>query len=255
MSALVFSGVTVARDGRTILHDISATFEAARLTVVIGPNGAGKSTLLETAAGLLVPGSGTVTLGDTALAALSRRQLAQRRAYLPQRARVDWPITVARVVALGLTPALPVFGAMPAHFTPAIEQALADCDLVHLRDRPATTLSGGELARVMLARAVVGDPELLIVDEPTAGVDPRHALAAACRLRARADAGRTVIMAMHEIDLALRFADDVIAVKDGRVLWSGPVATVVSADALGQLYDIAVRLHRDDTGIAVRFGG
>jgi len=194
-----------------------------------------------------------VTLGGVALASLSRRHLAQRRAYLPQRAGVDWPITVERVVALGLTPSLPAFGGTPAHFAPAIAQALEDCDLTHLRHRPATGLSGGELARVMLARAIVGDPELLIVDEPTAGLDPRHALAAARRLRARADAGRTVIMAMHEIDLALRFADDVVAVKDGRVLWAGPVAAVVTADSLGQLYDIAVRLHRDDTGIVVRF--
>lgn len=254
MSALTLSGVSVTRGERVILHDINATFAVARLTVVIGPNGAGKSTLLETTAGLLAPAMGTVTLGDTALASLSRRQLARRRAYLPQRAGIDWPITVERVVALGLTPSLPVFGAVPARFAPAIEQALADCDLTHLRDRPATSLSGGELARVMLARAVVGDPELLIVDEPTAGLDPRHALAAARRLRARADAGRTVIMAMHEIDLALRFADDVVAVKGGRVLWAGAVETVVSAESLGQLYDIEVRLYRDETGIAVRFG-
>ncbi|MDP9057810.1 MAG: ABC transporter ATP-binding protein [Pseudomonadota bacterium] len=253
MSALSFGGVTVTRGERTILGDIDIVFAAARLTVVIGPNGAGKSTLLETAAGLLVPAAGTVRLGDTALAALSRRQLAQRRAYLPQRAGVDWPITVERVVALGLTPSLPAFGGMPARFGPQIDQALADCDLSHLRDRPATSLSGGELARVMLARAIVGDPELLIVDEPTAGLDPRHALAAVRRLRARADAGRTVIMAMHEIDLALRFAEDVIAMKDGRVLWSGPVDAVVSADALSQLYDLPVRIHRDEAGIAVRF--
>jgi iron complex transport system ATP-binding protein len=253
MSALTFSGVTVIRGERTILHAIDTTFAAARLTVVIGPNGAGKSTLLETAAGLLKPGAGTVSLGDAPLTTLSRRQLARRRAYLPQRAGVDWPITVERVVALGLTPSLPAFGGTPARFGPAIVQALTDCDLAHLPDRPATSLSGGELARVMLARAIVGDPELLIVDEPTAGLDPRHALAAARRLRARADAGRTVIMAMHEIDLALRFADDVVAVKDGRVLWAGPVDAVVSAESLSQLYDIGVRLHRDDTGITVRF--
>ncbi len=253
MSALTFSGVTVSRGTRTILRRIDAVFAAARLTVVIGPNGAGKSTLLETAAGLLVPHAGEVALGGVALTALGRRQLARRRAYLPQRAGVDWPITVERVVALGLTPSLPVFGPTPAHFAPAIAQALADCDLAELRDRPATGLSGGELARVMLARAIVGDPELLIVDEPTAGLDPRHALAAARRLRARADAGRTVIMAMHEIDLALRFADDVVAVKDGRVLWAGPVEEAVSADTLSALYDVAVRLQRDGTGMAVRF--
>lgn len=253
MSALSFRGVTVRRGERTILHAIDTTFAAARLTVVIGPNGAGKSTLLETAAGLLVPQAGTVALGEVALTSLNRRQLARRRAYLPQRAGIDWPITVERVVALGLTPSLPTFGPTPAHFAPAIAQALADCDLTDLRDRAATSLSGGELARVMLARAIVGDPELLIVDEPTAGLDPRHALAAARRLRARADAGRTVIMAMHEIDLALRFADDVVAIKDGRVLWAGPIAAVVSADSLGQLYDVGVRLHRDESGLGVRF--
>ena len=252
MSALIFSGVTVRRGERTVLHRIDATFAAARLTAVIGPNGAGKSTLLETAAGLLAPQAGTVALGDAALTSLSRRELARRRAYLPQRAGVDWPITVERVVALGLTPSLPVFGGMPARFAPAIEQALVDCDLLQLRDRPATGLSGGELARVMLARAIVGDPEQQIVDEPTAGLDPRHAFAAARRLRARADAGRTVILSVHEIDLALRFADDIVAVKEGRLLWACPVAAV-SAAALGALYDVEVRLPRDADGIALRF--
>ena len=105
----------------------------------------------------------------------------------------------------------------------------------------------------MLARALVGDPEVLIVDEPTAGLDPRHALDAVHRLRARARAGRTVIAAIHDLDLALRVADNVVAVKDGGVLWAGPVGTVVDADALRCLYDVAVRVTRDGDGLAVRF--
>jgi iron complex transport system ATP-binding protein len=252
MSALVLTGVTVRRGPRVVLEGIDATFAAGRLTAVIGPNGAGKTTLLAAAAGLLVPAAGTITLGRIALAALGRRELARRRAYLPQRAGVEWPISVERVVALGLTPSLPAFGDLPRALRPLVDRALAECDLETLRDRPATALSGGELSRVMLARAIVGDPELLIVDEPTAGLDPRHALDAAQRLRARAAAGRTVIAALHEIDLALRFADDVVAVKDGGVLWARPVGDVDAA-ALGALYDVAARLTRDDDGVAVQF--
>jgi len=253
MSALTLSAVTVKRDQRAVLRDIDAVFAPGRLTAVIGPNGAGKSTLLEVSAGLRAPDAGRVELGGQSLAAIGRRMLARRRAYLPQRAEVEWPISVERVVALGLTPVLPSFGDLPAALRPAIDDALAACDLTSLRDRPATSLSGGELARAMLARAIVGDPELLIVDEPTAGLDPRHALDAARRLRARADAGRTVIMAIHDLDLALRHADDVVAIKDGAMLAAGSVAEVMSEDLLGALYDVRVRITRDADGAAIRF--
>ena len=253
MSALRLEGLTAERGGRVVVDGVDLTFGAGRLTAVIGPNGAGKSTLLDCAAGLLAPARGRVLLGEVDLATLRRRDLARRRAYLPQRAGVEWPISVERVVALGLTPALPAFGDLPASLRPAIGRALADCDLLALRDRPATSLSGGELARVMLARAVVSDPELLIVDEPTAGLDPRHAIDALRRLRARADAGRTVILSIHELDLALRFADDVAALRDGRLLWAGPAAEVMTEANLARLYDVRVRIVRDADGAAVRF--
>ena len=251
MSALRLSGIVVHRGGRVVIDGVDAVFAAGRLTAVIGPNGAGKSSLLAVGAGLLAASAGTVMLGDQVLGDLPRRERARRRAYLPQRAGVEWPISVERVVALGLTPSLPTFGDLPAALRPQVDRALADYDLLPFRDRAATALSGGELARVMLARAVVGDPELLIVDEPTAGLDPRHAIDAVTRLRARADAGRTVVMSVHEIDLALRYADDVIAVKDGRIAWGGAVEDVTGA-ILGDLYDIGVRLVRDD-GPSVRF--
>jgi len=253
MSALQIDGLSIARGGRTVLSDVTVRFGAGRLTAVIGPNGAGKSSLLEAAAGLLAPTSGTIRLGDDPLPSLGRRELARRRAYLPQRAGVEWPIGVARVVALGLAPSLPAFGDLPAAMRDAVERTLAECDLLALRDRPATELSGGELARVMLARAIVGDPELLIVDEPTAGLDPRHALDAVRRLRTRADAGRTVIMAIHEVDLALRFADDVVAIRDGKLLAFGPTDEVMTAPTLATLYDVRTHIRHDEHGAAVRF--
>jgi iron complex transport system ATP-binding protein len=136
---------------------------------------------------------------------------------------------------------------------PKIEDALATYDLVTLRERAATKVSGGELARVMLARATVGDPEILIVDEPTAGLDPRHAIAAVKRLRRDADRGRTVIMAIHDLNLALRVADDVVAIKDGRILASGAAETIFTEAMLERLYDVKVRILRDADGGDIRF--
>ena len=253
MSGLRLDGVTVIREGRHVLAGASIAFAPGSLTAVIGPNGAGKSTLLAVAAGLLKPNAGIVTLNDRPLAAIGQRGLARRRAYLPQSPRADWPISVERVVALGLTPSLPGFGALPAALQAQVEAALDAHDLLALRHRPATELSGGELSRTMLARAVVGDPDLLLVDEPTAGLDPRHAFDAAHRLRQRAQAGRTVAMAIHDLDLALRFADHVVALKDGRVLAAGRLADVLDEPLLERLYDMPACLLRAADGPAVRF--
>jgi iron complex transport system ATP-binding protein len=255
MSALTLSGVSVRRNGRVVLDGIDVNFAAGRLTAVIGPNGAGKSTLLDVAAGLLAPERGEILLANTALRHIPRRQLAIRRAYLPQSPRIEWAISVERVVALGLSPQLPAFGAIAAEWRQQIDAALARYDLLDLRDRSATELSGGELGRVMLARATVSSPELLIVDEPTSGLDPRHALDAGKRLRALADAGCTVIVALHDLDLASRIADDVVAVKSGRIAQQGPSGTMLIEPVLGSLYDMAVRVTCDETGRSIRFIG
>ena len=253
MNDLVLSGVTVLRGVRRVLDRVDAQFASGRLTAVIGPNGAGKSTLLQAAAGLLKADEGAVTMGGVPLAAIDRRQLARRRAYLPQSPKVDWPISVERVVALGLTPSLPAFGGLSETLRPRIDDTLAAFDLLAIRDRPATMLSGGELARVMLARATVGDPEVLIVDEPTAGLDPRHAIAAVKRLRRDADLGRTVVMAIHDLNLALRVADDVVAVRDGRVAAAGPAERILIGALLEDLYEVRVRIVRDADGADIRF--
>ena len=255
MTDLALSGITVRRGGRVVLDAVDACFAAGRLTVIVGPNGAGKSTLLAVAAGLIAPEAGRVTIGGIDLRSIGRRSLAARRAYLPQTPRVDWPISVERVVALGLTPHLPSIGPLPAAWEARIENALDRHDLAALRDRPATALSGGELARVMLARTTVGDPDLLIIDEPTAGLDPRHALDAAGQLRALADAGRTVVVALHDLDLALRIADDVVAIRQGRVIAHGPATALFTEQLLGDLYDVEARIVRDADGASIRFLG
>ncbi|PCD02940.1 ABC transporter [Sphingomonas spermidinifaciens] len=254
MTRLSLADVTLRRGGRFVLESVDAVFEAGRLTAVIGPNGAGKSTLLEVAAGLLRPDAGEVLLGGEPIRAIAPRRLASIRAYLPQSPRAEWPVSVERLVALGLSPQLPAFGSLPARWQPAIDGALARFDLLALRERSATRLSGGELARAMLARAVVAEPRLLIVDEPSAGLDPRHAHEAARQLRALADGGCTVVVALHDLDLAARIADEVVALKDGRLLAAGPARDVLTGPILTALYDMPVKVEEEARDVSIRFG-
>jgi iron complex transport system ATP-binding protein len=245
--------LTFARGGRRILDGVSCAFAPGQLHVVIGPNGAGKSTLLSALAGLVAPDSGDVSIDGAAIQTIERRALAQKRAYLPQNARSEWPITVERLVLLGLTPVLPAYGETPPALSARVDAAIAAFDLEALRHQAATTLSGGELARAMLARALVGDPQIVIVDEPIAGLDPRHALDAMRRLHALAQEGRIVIVAAHDLPLAARFAGRLLALKDGRVAADGPAESALTSELLADLFDVHARVERDAEGLHVRF--
>jgi iron complex transport system ATP-binding protein len=238
MSALIVSGLRVVRAGRPILDDVSASFAGGDFVGVIGANGAGKSTLLSALAGLLAPDDGMVSLDGASLAKLKPAALARRRAYLPQNPRAEWPISVERLVALGLTPQLPAFGGLPEALQARVAAALVACDLVGQREQAATTLSGGELARAMLARALVGDPEILIVDEPIAGLDPRHALDSARRLRELAGQGKLVIASIHDLTLAARYTTRILALHQGRVAADGPTAEALTADLLRSIFGV-----------------
>ena len=227
MTLLAAKDVTVRRGGRAILDGVSLEARPGDFIAVIGPNGAGKSTLLSALAGLLKPDAGGVTLDGAPI--VMDKVLARRRAYLPQNARCEWPLSVERLVALGLTPSLPAFGELPEIYQEQITSALHSCDLTARRTQPATTLSGGELMRAMLARAIVGDPAILIVDEPVAGLDPRHALETMRLLGGFAKAGKMVIAAMHDLTLAGRYAGRILALKDGRLMGDGPAASLTPA--------------------------
>ena len=202
MSVLLAEHLDVNKGGRAILNDVSVMAGPGEFIAVIGPNGAGKSTLLAALAGLLAPTQGVISLDGVPLPKIPRKTLAQQRAYLPQNPLCEWPLSVERLVALGLTAHLPVLGPLPAWFDAGISKALEDHDLASRRDQPVTTLSGGEFSRAMLARAMVGRPDILIVDEPVTGLDPVHAFAAMARLSAWAAAGHAVIASLHDLTLA-----------------------------------------------------
>jgi len=230
--------VCVRRGGRAILDGVTLRAQPGEFIAVIGANGAGKSTLLSVLAGLLEPDSGSVLLDGVALRAHRGAELARRRAYLPQNPRCEWPISVERLVALGLTPTLPALGSLPQAFDARISSALEDCDLVQQRLQPVTTLSGGELARAMLARALVGDPQLLIVDEPISGLDPKHALDTVRRLRGLADGGKLVIASLHDLTLAARHATRILALTHGRVQGDGPPMTTLTPALIRSAFEV-----------------
>jgi len=239
MTALVAREVTVRRGGRAIVDGVSATLAGGMFVALIGANGAGKSTLLRCLAGLLKPDAGDVALDGRPVLAFEGRELAKRRAYLPQSLRAEWPISMERLVALGLTPQLPAFGGLPGGFEPRLTQVIEACDLVAHRFQAATTLSGGELARAMLARALVGDPQVLLADEPISGLDPRHRLDTVGRLRRLAvEDGRLVVATIHDLTLAARHATHLMALREGRLVAFGATAQTLTPALLREVFEV-----------------
>ena len=237
-TGLAGTHLTVRRGGRAILDDLSCDLAPGMFVAVVGANGAGKSTLLSVLAGLLNPDAGEVRLDGTPLAALSGRDLARRRAYLPQNPRAEWPISVERLVALGLTPQLPAFGGLPGGLEPRLTQAIEACDLAAHRDQAATTLSGGELSRAMLARALIGDPQVLVADEPIAGLDPRHSLDTVGRLATLAASGKLVVASVHDLTLAARHTSHLLALRDGALAAFGPTGEVLTPALIRRVFDV-----------------
>lgn len=238
MTVLSASNLMMHRGGRPILRDVAFRAQSGEFVAIIGANGAGKSTLLASIAGLIVPDAGTIRLDDADLAGLTRVQIARRRAYLPQNPRCEWPLSVERLVALGLTPVLPAFGGLPAEMQMRVDAMLDEWDLVFHRAQPATTLSGGELARAMLARALVGNPDILIADEPISGLDPRHALDCAGRLSALARGGKLVIASIHDLTLAARYATRICALDHGSVTDDGPPEKILTPELLRSVFEV-----------------
>jgi iron complex transport system ATP-binding protein len=242
VTALAASGILVQRGGRAIVDNVSLRAQSEEFVAIVGANGAGKSTLLAVLAGLLKPEAGIVRLNDVPLTELPRTALARRRAYLPQNPRCEWPISVERLVALGLTPTLPTFGGLATGDRIKVTRVLESCDLLDRREQTATSLSGGELARAMLARAFVGDPDILIVDEPLAGLDPRHAIEIANRLQAFARAGKLVIASIHDMTLAARYATRLVALRQGKVLCDGPAEAILTPEMIRSVFDVEARV-------------
>jgi iron complex transport system ATP-binding protein len=246
VSRLEAQGLAVALGGRRILAGIDLTLEGGSLIGLIGPNGAGKTTLVRTFVGLVRPAVGTVALDRRPLDTVPRQARARTIGYLPQTAAAAWPLPVRDIVALGRLPYRRPFGGPSPADDAAIDRALSATGTGDLADRRVDTLSGGERARVLLARVLAGEPRLLLADEPVAGLDPYHRLEVIEHLRALADGGTTVVVVLHDLTLAARFCDRVVMMKDGRVAGDGPPASVLSPERLAEVYRVSALSGEED---------
>ncbi|MGU3391745.1 ABC transporter ATP-binding protein [Sphingomonas sp. M1A8_2b] len=244
---LIVDRLSVRLGKRTVLHEVSAHLKPGRVTAILGPNGAGKSTLVKAAAALIGYAAGSVRLDAQDIPAMEPRARARAIGYLPQDATVHWNIVARDVVALGRLPHRGAHAAASPEDHAAIARALHDTETTHLADRPIAELSGGERARVLLARVLAGAPRWLLADEPLASLDPSHQIDLLARLRTYAAGGAGVVIVLHDLVQAQRAADDALLIADGRVVAFGPVADVLTPDTLAQVFGVRV-VPVDDGG-------
>jgi iron complex transport system ATP-binding protein len=239
-------------NARTIVSDISLSVAPGEVIALLGPNGAGKTSLIRAALGLVPLSAGEARLGADNPRTLSPRDRALRAAYLPQRPQSIWPISVEHLVALGRY----AYGAAPDRLAladkAAVDAAIAACALEPLRRRGMDEISGGEKARAHLARALAQHAPLLLLDEPTAGLDPAQALGVADIMRTHAGHG-AVIFSTHDIALAARTAHRIVLMREGRVLVEGVPESALTPDALEAAYGRKGRLEHTATGVAAIF--
>lgn len=244
---LAAANLTLTRGGKRVVERLSAMLKPGQITAIVGPNGAGKSSALLGLAGLLEPAEGHVTLGGGALGALTPRSRAQAIGYLPQSPEVAWDLAVENCVALGRLP-------WRDRGEAEVAAALAALDLEALRHRPVSQLSGGERARVLLARVLAGSPRWILADEPLAALDLAHQHSLIAHLRACADAGQGVVVVLHDLALAINHADRVLVLKDGHLIADGPPELALSPEVIAKGWGVGVRWLGEPGGRALVVG-
>ncbi|WP_420560888.1 ABC transporter ATP-binding protein [Tepidicaulis sp.] len=248
--ALRTDNLKAALNERRVLRGVSLELKKGEVLGLIGPNGAGKTTLVRAVAGL-IPHEGDIFIEDKPVETLARQERARLLSYLAQGAESRWPILAERLVALGRLPHLGPFMRPGAEDEAAIRRAMQRADVMAFKDRPVTRLSGGERARVMLARALAVEAPVLLVDEPTASLDPYHQLQIMEVLRSFADEGRSVIAVLHDLSLASRFCDRLALLHEGHLAAFGPPGEVLSDANLEKIYRISARRQEGERGAVV----
>lgn len=239
MTLLCVDRLSVSLGDHRVLRDVSFAVAEGECVGLLGPNGAGKTTLMRAALGL-IPHDGA-----SSLAKLAPGERARTAAWMPQTREIAWPVTVETLVMLGRIPHMAGGQKPRAEDHDKIAAALATMDLVGFRDRDATQLSGGEQARVLIARALAQDTPLILADEPVAGLDPAHQIATMRTFAGLAGAGRSVLVSLHDLGLAARHCTRLILLADGRIAADGPAAEVMTPDRMAEVFGI--RAYYRDT--------
>ncbi len=243
MSLLSVTGLSASLSGTPVLHDVSFSVEPGEFVGLIGPNGAGKSTMLRAIIGM-TPASGSVMLQGSPAASFSANARARLAAYLPQQRDVAWPVTVEMLVTLGRAPYLSSFGTPTRQDIALIDGAMRLMDVQALRARAASDLSGGELARVLIARALAQDTPLLLADEPTAGLDPSHQIVLMRTLADLAAKGRTVVASLHDLGLAARWCSRLLVLQSGRIVADGSPDALLADGHLRTVYGVDIHAEK-----------
>ena len=229
------------------LHDVSLGIEPGELVAVLGPNGSGKTTLVRVALGTVIPRTGSARVAGKDTGQWDRKALARVAAVVTQREEMAFPQRVRESVMLGRYPYLPPFAAPRSVDHRAVHEALEACDAGGLGDRWLETLSGGEQQRVRLARALAQQPQLLVLDEPTASLDVKHEMELFERVRALVDhSGLAAVVITHHVNLAARFADRVLLLSRGIAAGLGPAREVLSRETVERVFEWPVAIQPFD---------
>jgi len=251
VSGLEAAEITVRRGKRTILDRVSVQVAPGEFLSIVGPNGSGKSSLLRALAGLWKLDGGSVRIDGRNLSGFGRRELAQHVAFVPQDVRMDFAFTVEEVVAMGRHPWRGRFERAREQDRRAIDAAIASCDIGHLRERFVTTLSGGERQRVAIARSLAVEPRMILLDEPTASLDVQHSLEILDLCRGLSRAGKSIVLATHDLNAVARYATQVVLLDSGRVAYTGNCEGVLEANVLGRVFGVRAERLQSAGGHAV----
>ena len=233
--------------GRPALNGVTMSAPSGSFYAVLGPNGSGKSTLMKGLLGIVRVDQGRALIAERNISKWDRKALARVIGVVSQSETVSFPITVREMVGMGRYPHLGPLEGEGSKDRAAVHEALGVCDVAHLVNRDLSTLSGGELQRVKIARALAQEPMALILDEPTSSLDIKHEMEILELLKQSVGSGLTVILITHGLDLAARFSDRMLLLSEGQVAIEGTPDEVVSEEALAEVYGWPVKVEWEPT--------
>jgi iron complex transport system ATP-binding protein len=249
MRFLEVDNINFSYGEKPVLQNISFTLQKGDFMAVVGPNGCGKTTLLHNISGSLPPAAGAIFVDEQDISSLSAKQLSQKMAFVSQSEQINFDFTVQEVAAMGRLPHLPFWGGEKEKDAQIVRQCLQMTNTRQLKDRFITGLSGGERQRVFIARALVQQPQLLLLDEPTSNLDIQHQLELMEILRRLNNNGMTVLAALHDLNLALRFANKALLLSSGQVIACGEPQHVLSVHNIKRIYGVNVQLLQSANGL------
>ncbi|MEB8387224.1 ABC transporter ATP-binding protein [Rhodobacteraceae bacterium KMM 6894] len=242
MSLLSVSNLSVSQRNREIFRNVSFQIGAGEVVGLIGPNGAGKTTLMRAALGMIAHG------GESSLAGLEAHARAKAAAWMPQAREIAWPVSVETLVMLGRLPHLGPYSRPTSEDHARVNEAIAWMELDDMRQRTATRLSGGEQARVLIARALAQGTPLLMADEPIAGLDPAHQIATMQTFQGLARTGKSVLVSLHDLGLAARHCTRILMMGQGGLVADGVPADVLTPARLAEVFHITAWYQNTDQG-------